>query len=142
MTDAQLTQEQQARADVICEQVADGLTVRQIADGFGVSPSTVIRWVTLNEKISEQYARAREAASDLFENDIYDAAMAVTPDTATADRVKIDALKWIAARRAPKRYGDKVTTEHTGPNGGPIQLRDVSEYTDAELAALIDDHKG
>lgn len=32
--------------------------------------------------------------------------------------------------------------EITGANGGPIQLRDVSEYTDAELAALLDDHKG
>ena len=37
---------------------------------------------------------------------------------------------------------DKQVVEHTGPNGGPIQLRDVSEYTDAELAALLDDHKG
>lgn len=32
--------------------------------------------------------------------------------------------------------------EITGPNGGPIQVRDVSEYTDAELAALLDDHEG
>ena len=134
---AELTQEQQARADVICEKVADGLTLRQIADGFGVSASTIIAWVTLNETISEQYARAREMASDLFENDIYDAAMAVTPDTATADRVKIDALKWIAARRAPKRYGDRVTSEHVGAGGGPILTKDVSDLSDEDLAALI-----
>lgn len=134
---AELTQEQQARADVICEKVADGLTLRQIADGFGVSSSTIIRWVTLNETITEHYARAREMAADLFENDIYDAAMAVTPDTATADRVKIDALKWIAARRAPKRYGDRVTSEHVGAGGGPILTKDVSDLSDEDLAALI-----
>jgi hypothetical protein len=137
MTDKQLTKEQQARADAICEQVADGLTLRQIAHGFGVSSSTIIACVTLNEVVCEQYARAREMASDLFENDIYDAAMAVTPDTATADRVKIDALKWIAARRAPKRYGDRVTSEHVGAGGGPILTRDVSDLSDEDLAAFI-----
>lgn len=141
MTDKQLTKEQQARADVICEQVADGLTLRQIAHVFGVSSSTIIAWVTLNEVVSEQYARAREMASDLFENDIYDAAMAVTPDTATADRVKIDALKWIAARRAPKRYGDRVTSEHVGAGGGPILTRAVSDLSDEDLAALIGSDK-
>jgi len=33
----------------------------------------------------------------------------------------------------PKEFGDKVTTEHTGPNGGPIQI------TRIELVALGDD---
>jgi len=38
---------------------------------------------------------------------------------------------------------DKQVIEHTGPNGGPILTRDVSEMTDAELAALIDnDNQG
>jgi hypothetical protein len=44
--------------------------------------------------------------------------------------VKIDALKWVAARRAPKRYGDKVQTEHSGS----IQL---TEMTDDELERRI-----
>ena len=34
--------------------------------------------------------------------------MAVSPESAPADRVKIDALKWVAARRAPKRYSERL----------------------------------
>jgi phage terminase small subunit len=38
---------------------------------------------------------------------------------------------------------DKQVIEHTGPNGGPILTREVSEMTDEELAELIaNDNKG
>lgn len=126
-----MTEEQQARIDVICEQVAEGQTLRQIAAGFGVSAATILKWVTLDDSASKQYARARELAADLFENEIYDAAMSVGQETAAADRVKIDALKWIAARRAPKRYGDRVEQHHTGGIG----TTDAS-LTDQQKAAL------
>lgn len=107
--------EESERIGIICEQVASGRTLRQIASEFGVTSATVLRWVTVDDDSTKQYARARELAADLFENEIYDAAMSVGPETAAADRVKIDALKWIAARRAPKRYGDRV--DHTSSDG-------------------------
>lgn len=106
---------------MVCEMVVEGQTVRQIADHFGVSPGTVLYWIESKPEYAEQYARARASAADMFENDIIEAAQAVTPETAAADRVKIDALKWVAARRAPKRYGDKLQQEVTGPDGGPVQ---------------------
>ena len=105
----------------VCEMVVEGQTVRQIADYFSVSPGTVLYWIESKPEYAEQYARARASAADMFENDIIEAAQAVTPETAAADRVKIDALKWVAARRAPKRYGDKLQQELTGPDGGPVQ---------------------
>ena len=40
-------------------------------------------------------------------------------------RVAIDAFKWTAGKMAPKRYGDKITNEHTGPNGGPVQVSTI-----------------
>lgn len=73
------------------------------------------------EEAAKQYARARDLAADLFEADIYMAAEACTPESAPADRVKIDALKWIAARRAPKRYSEKLLQEVSGPDGGPVR---------------------
>lgn len=117
----------------ICEMVAQGKTLRQIQAEMGVTMGTLLNWATKPEHI-EQYTRAREAASDIFETDIIEAAMCASPESAAADRVKIDALKWVAARRAPKKYGEKVTQELTGPNGGPI--RTTRELTDAELAAI------
>lgn len=106
----------------ICELVVEGHTLRKIADSFGVSPGGVLYWIESKPEYADQYARARSSAADMFENDIIEAAQFVTPETAAADRVKIDALKWVAARRAPKRYGDRIQQEVTGDGGGPVQV--------------------
>ncbi len=115
----------QARIDEICERVADGETIREIAAKMGVSGGCIIKWVSSNECYSKQYARARDAAGDLFESTIIDAAMAVTSETASADRVKIDALKWIAARRSPRKYGDRVDHVSTDGSMSPKSFGDM-----------------
>lgn len=106
----------------LCSMVAEGETIRQIATHYGVSAGSIIAWLTDTQERTEQYARARDAAADLFETEIIEAAMAVSPETASADRVKIDALKWVAARRAPKRYSERLqqTIDHT-TNGESLQ---------------------
>lgn len=100
------------RVDSLCEQVAEGKTLRQISAGMKLSVGMLLKMVAV-PPYSEQYARAREAAADLFEADIITAAMAVTPETAAADRVQIEALKWVAGRRAPKKYGDRIQQDVT-----------------------------
>ena len=104
----------------ICERVANGDTLQVIATSYNVSIGTILNWATKEEN-TDNYARAREAAADLFESKIITRAETVTPETAAADRVAIDALKWVAARRSPKKYGDKITQEVTGANGEAIQ---------------------
>lgn len=107
-------------ANDICERVANGETLQVIADFYGVSIGTILNWVTKKDNV-DNYTRAREAASDLFESKILSRVELITPESAAADRVAIDTLKWIAARRSPKKYGDKVTQEVTGIDGQPIQ---------------------
>ena len=108
-------------ANDICERVANGETLQVIADFYDVSIGTILNWVTKKDN-ADNYARAREAASDLFESKILSRVELITPESAAADRVAIDTLKWIAARRSPKKYGDKITQEVTGANGDPISL--------------------
>jgi hypothetical protein len=50
-------------------------------------------------------------------------------------RLQIDARKWIAARLAPKKYGDKQAIEHSGPDGKPI--RPVIALTDDMRARAL-----
>lgn len=38
------------------------------------------------------------------------------------DKLRVDARKWIASKLAPKKYGEKVTQEHTGAGGEPLEL--------------------
>lgn len=121
----------------ICSMVAEGLTIREIAQHFGVSGGTIIAWVSGSPEASEQYARARDAASDLFESDIIEAAKNIT-DPAEA-RVKIDALKWIAARRAPKKYSERLQQDHISSDGSmtPKPGVDLSKLSDAALKELM-----
>jgi hypothetical protein len=119
--------------DTICQLVAEGKTLRQIEAEMAIPLGTLLRWIGNGHEnktgdgrsLTEQYARARDIASDLLETDIMTAAYAASPETAAADRVKIDALKWVAARRAPKRYGDRVHQEVSGPDGGPLAIQAI-----------------
>lgn len=36
-------------------------------------------------------------------------------------RLRVDTRKWLAGKLAPKIYGDKITAEHTGKDGKPIE---------------------
>ena len=133
-------------ADVICERLMDGESLRTICKSDDMpAASTVFRWLTLHKDFSEQYARAREIQADLLFDDVLDIADDGTNDwmqRANADgtlgdavlngehvqrsKLRVDARKWMAGKLAPKKYGERVVNEHTGPNGGPIQTEELS----------------
>lgn len=109
-------------ANQICQMVAEGRTLRQISADIGFSMGTILNWVTKPEHV-EKYAAARDAASDIFETEILEAALAVSPETAAADRVKIDALKWAAAKRSPKKYGDRIENRLADADGNALTVQ-------------------
>ncbi len=49
-----------------------------------------------------------------------DVAVVFDATAVARNRLRVDTRKWIAARILPKRYGDKVQQEHTGPNGSSL----------------------
>ena len=49
-------------------------------------------------------------------------------------RLRVDTRKWLLSKALPKIYGDKVTAEISGPDGGPIK---TEEQTPLELARGI-----
>ncbi len=122
---------------IICEAVAEGQTIRQVARTLGISPGHALRIINrADDEWQKQYARARDIAADLFESDIIMHAEASSPETAASDRVKIDALKWVAARRAPKRYSDRMVQELANHEDKPLK-------TDASISVrFIDGNNG
>ena len=108
--------------DEMMVEVMEGRTIREICSGAQrPSMDGFYGWVARDAKLAEQYARAREVSSDGFEADILSLSRQTNPDNATANKAQFEMLRWIMARRAPKRYGDKQTLEHTGEGGGPVQ---------------------
>lgn len=127
-------------ADAICERLADGESLRKICqDEEMPNKSTVFRWLAANKEFCDQYAHAREAQADSLADEILDISDDGSCDTYVDDngntrtdqevigrsRLRVDARKWLASKMAPKKYGDKVTQEHTGPDGKPVQIEKI-----------------
>lgn len=115
-------------ADEICSRIMDGESLRAICrDDHMPGQSTVFDWLESDAyaDFRSRYAQARARAAEAFEDEIIDVARAATAEDAAAKRLHVDTLKWVMAKRAPKVYGDKVTQEHTGPDGGPMQVSEI-----------------
>lgn len=124
-------------AQVICDRIAVGDSVRTICEDEGMpNRVTVLRWLETHPDFAAKYARAREAQADVMDEKIMTVADACTAETAAADRVKIGAYQWRAARLAPKRYGERVAQEISGPDGGPIETADITPTERARRIAF------
>lgn len=105
----------------ICGRLVLGQSLRSICSGEGMPDiATVYRWLAAHESFRDQYARAREDQADTMADEIV--AIADEEEDPAKARVRVDARKWVAAKLKPRKYGDKVTNEHTGADGGPVAL--------------------
>lgn len=89
--------------------------------------TAVLGWLRSNQDFASQYARAREDQADHYAEQVVDIADAATIKGEKVARLRVDARKWAAGKLAPKKYGDRVTAEVSGPDGGPIETKELSE---------------
>jgi transposase-like protein len=100
--------------DQICEQLADGKSVRRIARELGIERATIRRWRDNNESFRSQYARAREEGMDALGDEIVELAELADNDNYNPRRLEIDTKKWVMSKIARKTFGDKSEVEHSG----------------------------
>lgn len=106
----------------ICERLVGGETLRQIcADPEMPSHPAVYNWIDRFPSFAAQYARARAAATEAMLEDMLEIADKEGLDP-QEKRVRIDTRKWAMSKLNGRRYGDKVGLEHTGAEGGPIEV--------------------
>ena len=112
-------------AEAICAALGEGKALREICAHDGMpSVSTVFRWLEAREDFRERYARARDVQAQVVaEGGLLEAMKAGAALDPQAARVRFDAARWLAGKLAPKVYGEKTTTELTGPGGGPVKLQ-------------------
>lgn len=128
-------------ADLICERLADGESLRSIcADEEMPSKAAVFRWLGKHKEFSDQYARARDEQAETLADELVDIAdeqctmvradkhgtkadddegntEVVFDATAVArNRLRIDARKWVASKLKPKKYGDRLDSTVTNVN--------------------------
>lgn len=57
-------------------------------------------------------------------------------------RLVMDARKWMASKLFPRQWGDRVTNELTGPNGGPVETVSWTAQADDDLLKRVASLKG
>jgi hypothetical protein len=112
-------------ADTICNRLAGGESLRAICADDGMPDrATVSRWLARYEEFRGLYWFARECQAECLVDEILEIARDSSRDyvkkvgvdgkvTWVADRehivrcgLRIDTLKWTAARMAPRKYGN------------------------------------
>lgn len=124
-------------ADLICEALAEGHSLRSICKADNMpNKGSVFRWLAANEIFRDQYTRAREAQADcLFDdmlaiaddglNDTYlddEGKQRVDHDHIQRSKLRVETRKWMAGKLRPKVYGDKVDVNHGGQPENPLAL--------------------
>ena len=112
-------------ADDICSLLSSGESLLKVCKRPGMpDKSTVFRWLAKHEDFRDKYAKATEARADSIFEEIFEIADNAIPDAAEVAkaRLRVDTRKWALARMNPRKYGDKVTNELVGKDGGAIQI--------------------
>jgi hypothetical protein len=121
----------QALKTEICERIAEGETLREICRSEHIPSRSVIHKELLDDQsFADQYARARELQLDMMEDELLEIAddasndwmerhdkegnsigCVINGEHIQRSRARIDTRKWIMSKRAPKKYGERVTQE-------------------------------
>lgn len=129
----------------ICEDIAQGNSLHTACARAGRPDiSTVMRWLDQDERdngpMREQYARSKSLGSEKLADELVEIAdetavkavyngeevsLALDNVAVQRNRLRIDTRKWVLSKLAPKKYGDRTSTEISGPNGGPVQVQGV-----------------
>lgn len=110
------------------DDMPDERTVRGWAEddyqGFA-APYAKARDLGMESMADELLAIADDGSNDWMERQRGDETVVVANGEAVArSRLRVDTRKWLMSKIAPKKYGDRLTTEHVGPNNGPIEISD------------------
>lgn len=128
----------QAKADLICERLAVGESLRTVCRAEDMPEiSTVFKWLRENEEFSKQYARAKEESVVALAEEIMDisddgtndwmeyhygeddsqSGWKINGEALQRSRLRVDTRKWLLSKILPKKYGDRIQQEITVPEG-------------------------
>jgi len=126
-------------AQSICAWIADGKPLREFCRQEG-NPAwrTVYDWLAGNEDFAARFARARDIGADAIAEGTLEIAdnpqegveTIIKADGSREERrgdmlghrkLQIETRLKLLAKWNPKKYGEKVSQEISGPNGAPIR---------------------
>lgn len=129
--------------DLIITEIANGKSLKSILENNKEMPvrQTVYEWLNpnsdyFNKTFSDNYTRAHEESGDIDAEriaEIGEKTLSGEYDHQSA-RVAIDALKWTAGIKKPKKYGNKTII--SGDDENPIKTQ-TTQVLDSESIKAI-----
>lgn len=121
-------------ADLICERAAMGMSARRNMTPEDMPAlSTFFKWLREHEDFSQQYARAKEEATEAMSEDLLDIAddgsndymedeymkgktpgWALNGENIQRSKLRVDTRRWLMAKMKPRKYGDKLDLSTNG----------------------------
>ncbi len=130
-----------------------GVTDKDIAHFFDVSEQTVNAWKNDYPEFSESIKNGKEIADANVVKSLYHRAIGyehpedqifqhqgkpvVVPTIKHYPPETAAAIFWLKNRQS-RQWRDKIETEISGPNGGPIELAAVQTLSDDQLRQVVD----
>lgn len=125
-------------ADYICTEIASGRSLKGVCREEGMpDASTVFLWAAEDrDGFTDRYAQACGTRLDVLSeelleisddgrNDTYvdeDGYEHTNYDVIQRSKLRVDTRKWILSKLKPEKYGKRQRLEHSGPDGGPIEV--------------------
>lgn len=142
----------QEKSDRICLSITEGKSLREICRRRDMPAlTTVCAWLNRHPEFDAAYRIATEHRAILHADELLkiaddrsgDFIVKTRDDGSTYEvldrehiersKVRIATRQWLIERMAPKRYGARITTEHTGKDGAAIEMN----VSDNEIARRI-----
>lgn len=134
----------EATADEICDLLMDGWSMNKIVHLTRMpSRATIYRWIRDIPSFQEKYNAAREYQGDYSADYLNDIGEDVRNEVLSADRARVmaDIHKWLAARRAPRKFGDQININQTNTNKTVTDTPETREESKAGWIAQFGNAK-
>ncbi len=98
--------------ETICWRIANGESLKSIGlDPAMPSSATVLYWVRRYPDFGDAYAQARRMMGESLGDMALEVALGTNPGEVWADKLKVDTIRWMAARQAPHKYCERLQVE-------------------------------
>jgi hypothetical protein len=111
--------------------IANGSTLVESAKAIGVDPQTVTQWLLKYADFDTRITRARQVAAHIEVDDLK--RIAETEPDVNRARLRCDVTRWIAGKRVPLVYGDRIDVNVSQTVNISESLRDALARKDSKL---------
>lgn len=106
--------------------------IKRACEKSKVPRRTFYDWLE-NESFKKKYEKSEKIAISVLEDEAYRRAVTGTNKPVFQGGKKVGSIKEFSdtllivllKARAPEKYKDRVSNEHSGPNGGPIEQKNI-----------------